>query len=103
MWPEQPSLITGHTHWLLFEDREEGGHKRGREADQEATANNPAATIGAWTRVEAIGVARSTSLNPMEVPFLQSNISSFIWSDLTGGFWMCLDNTIFFPLKIGRT
>lgn len=60
------------------------------------------AIMGAWTRVEAVGVERSTSLNPMKVPFLRSNISSFIWSDLTVGFWMCLDNTIFFPLKRGR-
>lgn len=59
--------------------------------------------MGAWARVEAWGVATRTRLNHREVPFLWLSLPSFIWPNLTVGFWMYLDNTIvFFPLKRGR-
>lgn len=35
----------------------------------------------------------------MKGPFLLSNISSVRWSNLTVGFWIYLDNTIFFSIK----
>lgn len=56
--------------------------------------------MGAWARVEAWGVATRTRLNHREVPFLWLSLRSFIWPNLTVGFWMYLDNTIvFFSIK----